>query len=158
MRYVIAKEGSRPVDPAVAEMMARELSLGLTRQSTFGQLKGRIEESRDHLTVLLKELKDTGKSVVGYGATSKSTTMTNYCGIGPDLIDFISDTTPTKQGKYSPGTHIPVLPYERFCERYPDYALLLAWNHAEEIVAKEQDFLRQGGRFITFVPNVGILN
>jgi methylation protein EvaC len=83
--------------------------------------------------------------------------MTNFCSIGPELIEFISDTTPTKQGKFSPGTHIPVRPYEEFADYYPDYALLLAWNHCEEILAKEQQFLKQGGKFITFVPQVGIV-
>ena len=83
--------------------------------------------------------------------------MTNFCSIGPELIEFISDTTPTKQGRFSPGTHIPVRPYEEFTTDYPDYALLLAWNHGEEILAKEEQFLKQGGKFITFVPQVGIV-
>jgi methylation protein EvaC len=83
--------------------------------------------------------------------------VTNFCGIGPDLIEFISDTTPGKQGRFSPGMHIPVVPYERFSERHPDYALLFAWNHAAEIVEKERAFREGGGRFIVYVPGVGIL-
>ena len=90
--------------------------------------------------------------MVGYGATSKSTTVTNYCGITPDHVEFISDTTPIKQGKLSPGAHIPVRPYEEFTRDYPDYALLFAWNHAAEIREKEQAFIAAGGRWLVYVP------
>lgn len=95
--------------------------------------------------------------MVGYAATSKSTTVTNYCGITPELVEFISDTTPIKQGKYSPGAHIPVLPYDKFKENYPSHALLFGWNHAEEIMAKEQAFRAAGGRWIVYVPKVQVL-
>ncbi len=88
----------------------------------------------------LEELKAQGRRVVGYGATSKSTTVTMYCGITPEHVEFISDTTPTKQGKFSPGAHIPVKPYDEFKKAYPDVALLFAWNHGEEIMAKETAF------------------
>ena len=84
--------------------------------------------------------------------------MTNYCGITSDLVEFISDTTPIKQGKFSPGTHIPVRPYTEFEAQPPDYALLFAWNHEREILAKERSFLDGGGRFIVYVPKVGILS
>ena len=95
--------------------------------------------------------------VAGYGATSKSTTILNYCGIGPDMVEYISDTTPIKQGKYSPGMHIPIKPYEFFLNDPPDIAILFAWNHAREIMAKEKAFISQGGRFISHVPHVGYL-
>ena len=156
MRYVIAREGERPVSATVLELQKHEESLGLGQLATFMALKDRIDTSSQKLVALLENLKSEGKRVVGYGATSKSTTVTNYAQIGQDLVEFISDTTPTKQGKFTPGMHIPVKPYQDFKASYPDYALLLAWNHGEEIIANEQDFLRQGGRFITFVPRVEI--
>jgi methylation protein EvaC len=106
----------------------------------------------------LANLKKQGKRVVGYGATSKSTTVLNYCGITPDLVEFISDTTPTKQGKYSPGMHIPVKPYDDFCSRYPDVALLFAWNHGEEIMGKEKNFSDAGGQWLVYVPEVRIFH
>ena len=106
---------------------------------------------------LLRDLQRRGRRVVGYAATSKSTTVTNYCGITPGLVEFISDTTPIKQGKFSPGAHIPVRPYEAFTARYPDYALLFGWNHAEEIMAKEQAFRAAGGKWIVYVPRVQVL-
>jgi methylation protein EvaC len=105
----------------------------------------------------LERLKGEGKSIVGYGATSKSTTVTNYCGITSAHLEFISDTTPIKQGKLSPGTHIPVRPYEEFIGNYPDYALLFAWNHGTEIREKEGAFVRSGGKWIMYVPKVEVI-
>ena len=106
---------------------------------------------------ILSKLRQDGNRVVGYGATSKSTTVTNYCGITPDLVEFISDTTPIKQGKYSPGAHIPVKHYSEFEKKYPDFALLFAWNHGEEIISKEVKFIKSGGKFISYVPKVHIV-
>jgi len=157
MRYVIAHKGARPVSQAVERQRAKEHSLGLHQPATYKHLSRNIERSRDELMKLLRELKHQGKRVVGYGATSKSTTVTNYCGITPDLVEFISDTTPIKQGKFSPGVHIPVKPYAEFASRYPDYALLFAWNHGEEIMAKEGAFVAAGGKWISYVPKVAVL-
>lgn len=103
------------------------------------------------------EKKKSGQRVVGYGATSKSTTVLNYCDIGPDLVEFISDTTPIKQGKFSPGVHIPIRPYEDFKKKYPENALLFAWNHKLEIMDKETDFMKTGGQWIVYVPEVEVL-
>jgi methylation protein EvaC len=157
MRYVLAKKGSRIVSPAVKEILQKEKSQGLDKPETYDQFKKNCEASKDALLNLLNKLKTEGKRVVGYGATSKSTTVMNYCGIGPEHIEFISDTTPIKQGKLTPGTHIPVKPYEDFCSNPPTYALLFAWNHATEIFEKEQTFKSRGGKWITFVPKVEVI-
>jgi methylation protein EvaC len=157
MRYMVANCGTRPISTAVGEQHAKEAALGLHRLSTYQTLRSNIERSRDALVKLLHDLKQQGKRVVGYGATSKSTTVTNYCGITSDLVEFISDTTPIKQGKFSPGAHIPVRPYEDFEADYPDYALLFAWNHAAEILAKEQNFRNAGGQWLVYVPRVEVL-
>jgi len=157
MRYVLALTGSRPVSRAVAAQRGKEEELGLGRRETYIAFRRNVERSRDQLMELLRGLKRNGKRVVGYAATSKSTTVINYCGITPALVEYISDTTPIKQGKYSPGAHIPVRPYEEFTARYPDYALLFGWNHAEEIMAKEQAFRTRGGKWIVYVPEVKIL-
>jgi methylation protein EvaC len=157
MRYVIARKGKRPVHPRVAERKGREEKLGLRRPETYDQLRRNVERSRDQLMELLNGLRRQGKRVVGYAATSKSTTVTNYCGITPEHLDYISDTTPIKQGKYSPGTHIPVRPNSVFQEHFPDYALLFGWNHAEEIMAKEQRFRAAGGKWIVYVPEVRVV-
>ena len=157
MRYVITRKGARPVSKNVHEYLEKEKAQGLDTPAVYDRFKRNCESSRDALVSILKDIKRQGKRVVGYAATSKSTTILNYCGIGSDLIDFISDTTPIKQGKYSPGAHIPVQPYKEFLAKYPDYALLFAYNHTKEIMAKEQNFIASGGKWIVYVPKVQVL-
>jgi methylation protein EvaC len=157
MRYVLAPKGRYPVAPAVPALLERERREGLHDARTYDRFRQSCERSKAALRALLDRLRDEKKRVVGYGATSKSTTVTNYCGIGPEHVEFISDTTPIKQGKLTPGAHIPVKPYAAFSAAPPDYALLFAWNHAAEIFEKEQAFKAGGGKWITFVPQVGIV-
>jgi methylation protein EvaC len=157
MRYVIAHKNELEVSDRVKDQQVKEKLLGLDKAETFKCLARHIERSRGELISVLQELKAEGESVVGYGATSKSTTVINYCGITPDLVRYISDTTPIKQGKYSPGGHIPIRPYESFCADYPDVALLFAWNHAEEIMSKEKRFLKSGGKWLTYIPKVEVI-
>lgn len=156
MRYVVAHKGARPISPNVAAQLQKEKALGLSDPKTYVQFRRNCEKSREDLRNILLKLKNEKKRVVGYAATSKSTTVTNYCAITPDLVEFISDTTPIKQGKFSPGTHIPVRPYDEFKSRYPDYSLLFGWNHAEEIAAKETEFRKAGGKWILYVPKVHV--
>jgi len=157
MRYVLAHKGAYPVDASVPHTLEKERALGLDHAHTFTAFRNNVERSRQDLVALLRGLKAKGKRIAGYGATSKSTTILNYCGVGPDLIDYISDTTPIKQGKFTPGQHIPVMPYAHFQQNPPDVAVLFAWNHAEEILAKEQAFTQSGGQWITHVPHPRIL-
>jgi hypothetical protein len=99
---------------------------------------------------MLGNLVRGGQRVAGYGATAKSTTLLNYCGIGPDLLDYVEDTTPAKLGRYTPGTHIPIVaPGER--ER-PDILMLLAWNYLPGVLRRERDWLAAGGRFLVPLP------
>ena len=156
MRYVLGHKGARPVSSAVAALRQREQVLALHRPETYDRFRGNVEKSRDSLMALLRQINHDGKRVVGYAATSKSTTVTNYCGITPDLVEFISDTTPMKQGKFSPGVHIPVLPHAEFKTRYPDFALLFGWNHAAEIKGNERAFVEAGGKWIEYVPTVRV--
>ena len=157
MRFVFARRGKRLVSKAVKECLAREEKQGLHLTSTFDQFRKNCEKSRDRLIEVLKREKKEDRRVVGYGATSKSATVLNYCNIGPDLIEFISDTTPVKQGKYSPGAHIPIKPYEEFQKNYPDKTLLFAWNHKDEIMEKETVFNEKGGQWIVYVPQVDVV-
>lgn len=157
MRYVLAHKGAYPVSERVTRILEHERAIGLDRLATFDTFRQNVERSRAELVALLTDLKRQGKRIAGYGATSKSTTILNYCGIGPELIEYISDTTPIKQGKYTPGMHIPVRPYDAFTASAPDYVVLFAWNHAEEIMAKEQQFMAAGGKWIVHVPTVQVL-
>lgn len=158
MRYFIAKQGSRAVSDNVRAVMESEERLGLSKPETFDTLRRNIEASRDSLLSLLQQIRDEqGEPVIAYGATSKSTTVLNYCGIGPDLIAFISDTTPIKQNKFSPGMHIPVLPPSEIEQNQPAYMLLFAWNHMTEIMNNEKDYNARGGKWIVYVPEVKVI-
>ena len=157
MRYIIARKGMYTVSKRVNMQLEKEKNMGLDKPETYKLFRKNCEHSRENLMDLLKDLKHQGKRIVGYAATSKSTTIINYCGMKTDLIEFISDTTPIKHGKFSPGAHIPVRPYEEFSKNYPDYALLFAYNHAKEIMAKEQKFVASNGKWITYVPKVQVL-
>lgn len=156
MRYIIARKGRRRVSERVKVLIAQEKEQGLMQETIYLRFAENVKKNKEDLLTLLKRIKEEGKSVVGYGATSKSTTVLNYCNIGPEYIEFISDTTPIKQGKYSPGVHIPVKSYENFKSQYPDYALLFAWNHGEEIMENEIEFKASGGKFIHYVDYVRI--
>lgn len=157
MRYVLARKGARLVHPSVAGILAEEKAAGLHLPETYEQFRQKCETSKRELVAILQAEKTAGKRVAGYGATSKSTTILNYCGIGPELVEFISDTTPIKQNKFSPGMHIPIKPYQAFVENYPDTALLFAWNHQAEIMEKEKGFTASGGKWIVHVPKVQVL-
>jgi methylation protein EvaC len=154
MRYSIGRPGSSPQTAAVAELFAHENTSGLHRPETFVRFRERVESTGRQLVARLTALVSEGKRVVGYGATSKSTTTINYFGLTPGLIEFICDTTPAKHGTFSPGAHIPVRPHTDFAARYPDRALLFLWNHAAEVRAKEQAFSNSGGRWILYVPHL----
>ena len=156
MRYIIGHKGERVISEDTKKQIAKESIWGLNKSNTYLKFKENCENSRIDLKKLLINLKEKNSRVVGYGATSKSTTILNYSDIGPDLIEYICDNTPIKQGKYSPGKHIPIVPIETFRENYPDYAVLFAYNHAKEIMEKEKDFIQKGGKWILYVPNIHV--
>jgi methylation protein EvaC len=154
VRYTVAREGARTPSPAIAELLDAERAADLIEWPTLQHFARKVADRADALVALLRDLKDAGKRVVGYGATAKSSTLMNYCGIGPDLVSSVYDNTPTKQGKYTPGSHIPVLGPDEFDKPYPDFALLFAWNHAAEIMARLRPFREAGGKWIMYVPDV----
>lgn len=157
MRYYLARPGAHEVRASVGKQLEMERELGLHKVETYRQFAISCEKSKKNLVELLQAIKKENKRVVGYAATSKSTTVLNYCNIGPDLIEYICDTTPLKQDKFSPGMHIPIKSHEEFQRDTPDYTVLFAWNHAEEIFSKEKSFEAHGGKWIVFVPEVEVL-
>ena len=157
MRYIVAHKDAKPVNKNVQKHLNFEIELGLTKQETYTKFGKSCEKYRNDLMSLLNDLKSQGKSIAGYAATSKSTTIINYCGITTEHLDCIYDTTPIKQGKFSPGAHIPVVDHVNFKNNYPDYALLFGYNHEKEIMAKEKEFMAQGGKWITYVPEVKVI-
>lgn len=154
MRYVIGRAGSRSTASRVSQLLEQERASGLHRPETFRAFRDRVTAIGVDLMARLRRCKAAGQRVVGYGATSKSTTTINFFGITADLVEFISDTTPAKHGTFSPGAHIPVRPHAEFSAPYPDRALLFLWNHAAEVRAKEVAFARNGGKWIVYVPSV----
>jgi len=117
----------------------------------------RAEETRKELPRLLRTLKEDGKKIVGYGAPAKATILLNYCSIDNSILDFITDTTPFKQGKFIPGVRIPIVAPEEFRKIVPDFALLLAWNFKDEIIDKDREYLKSGGKFIVPFPEPKIV-
>ena len=156
LRYVVARHGSRAPAASVAQQLDAERLAGLGDPERYVRFRRDCEAARDELVDALRRLRADGRRVAGYAATSKSTTVLNYAGIGPELIAYIADSTPAKHGTTTPGTHIPVVPVEHFHRRPPDCAVLFAWNHAAEIYAKERAFVDGGGKWITFVPTVSM--
>jgi methylation protein EvaC len=153
MRYWIGR-GSRPASRRLAELIEQERASGLHRRDTLDAFRARVLATGEALMACLRSCKAQGLRVVGYGATSKSTTTINFFGITPALVEFISDTTPAKHGTFTPGAHIPVRPHEEFAAHYPERALLFSWNHAAEILNKERAFAASGGRWIVYVPEL----
>jgi methylation protein EvaC len=156
MRYTLARSGRHPIAPGVPALLETEKLKGFDQPATYDRFRLACEASRANLVGLLETLRRDHKRVTGYGATSKSTTVINYCGLGPDHLEFITDTTPLKQGRFTPGMHIPVKSPQAFAQEPPDYALLFAWNHLAEILAKERAFTERGGKWITYVPRVEV--
>jgi methylation protein EvaC len=157
VRYTLARAGARRTDPSVDRLLAAEDAVGLADPEVLRDFAATVTRIGADLVGLLRSLKDSGRTVAGYGATAKSATVTNFCGIGPDLVPYVCDSTPAKQHRLSPGVHIPVRPPAAFSDPYPDYALLFAWSHAEEIMAKEQEFRDSGGQWILYVPHVRVI-
>ena len=156
MRYTLARKGKYPKTAEISKLMHREKAQKLNNIASWKKFASKVAASKKQLMALLNKLKKEKKRVVGYGATSKSTTVINYCGITPDLVKCIYDTTPLKIGKFSPGEHIPISDYGLFAQDSSRHVLLFAWNHKKEIMEKEQQFLKSGGKFITYVPQVTV--
>ncbi len=150
------KGGPRPIGASVAEAVANEKRLGLDRAGTFERFAERVETLKLELGSRLRGLKAAGHSIAGFGAPAKATTLMYHFDIGPNVIDYIVDDSPLKQGLFTPGLHIPVLPTEQMYARRPDYMIVLAWNFARPIMEKHAAFRDQGSHFIVPLPNVEI--
>jgi hypothetical protein len=158
LRGVVQRAGGpRPVGESVAEAVHQEQSLGLDRAETLRAFAGHINNIKNELTGLLRDLKQQGKRIAAFGAPAKATTLLYHFGFEPGIIDFIVDDSPLKQGLYSPGMHIPVVPSSELYARKPDYVVILAWNFAQPIIDKHAAFRAQGGRFIVPLPKVEVI-
>ena len=158
IRFYVAREESKyKISKSVKKIYKSELNKRLDKFDTYKRFSYRVQGSKKKLIKLLKNLKKKGKKVISYGATYKSATVFNYCNINSSLIDFVIDTTKNKQGKYTPGKHLLIKPPCDMVKEKIDYAFLGAWNFAKEIMEKEKIFIKNGGKFITHVPEIKII-
>ena len=155
--YAQKAGGPRPRGAAVDALIERERSLGLDKPETFTAFADKLARLRAELHAALGEIKAAGKRVAGYGAPAKATTLMYHFGLGPETIDFIVDDNALKQGLFSPGLHIPIVAAEALAESRPDHLLVLAWNFARPIMAKNKAFHDAGGRFIVPLPTLEII-
>ena len=138
-------------------ILAAEEQAGLRTMGVYQQFQARADAIKDGLVSFLVDQKRAGRKVAAYGAAAKGNTLLNYAGIKPDLLPFVCDAAPSKQGKFLPGSHIPIRAPEALIENKPDLVMILPWNIADE-VTRQHDYIRQwGGRFVVAVPEIRII-
>jgi len=151
-----ASEAGSP-DPSIEATLANEAAAGLSSFSTYVAFSARAAKVRREVREMLAALKAAGHRVAAYGAPAKGSTLLEYCGLGPDALVWIADKSPLKQGRYTPGSHIPIVPAERLLEEQPDEVLLLAWNFVDEVLAQQAEYRARGGKFILPLPEVHVV-
>ena len=138
------------------EMKQRERAAGFDRIETYRNFEEQVKETKRKLLAFLIEAKREGKTVAGYGAPGKGNTLLNYCGIRTDFIDYTVDRNPYKQGKFLPGTHIPIFHPDKIRETRPDYLFILPWNFKDEIMQQMAGIREWGGKFVVPIPEVTV--
>ena len=156
LRIFAQREAGAVRQPSVLQMLEEEShwAMDATFYQTFGDKVARL---RRDLLALLKDLKGQGKRIAVYGASAKGSTLLNYFGIGRETLDYVADRSTVKQGKYTPGTHLPILSPAKLLEDMPDYVLLLTWNFVDEILAQQAEYRARGGQFIVPIPELRVV-
>ena len=152
-----SENAAQPVTDRVHNLRQREIGDGFLTPERYRAFSGQVKATKRRLLAFLIDAKERGKKVVGYGAPGKGNTLLNYCGIRTDFLDFTVDANPYKQGKFTPGTRIPILAPERIREARPDYVLILPWNLKDEITAQLGYVREWGGKFVVPIPEVRVL-
>lgn len=142
----------------VSDVLEREIAGGLTGTDVYSDFQSRCETVKDDLLKFLLDAKANGKTVAAYGAAAKGNTLMNFAGIRPDLVRFVCDAAPSKQGRFMPGNHIPILAPNALSEYKPDYVLILPWNIRDEIVSTQGHIAEWGGRFAVAVPEMTVID
>ncbi len=150
------EDDSKPVTDRIAAFKDREIAFGLDQLDTYANFTEQVKETKRKLMEFLITAKQKGKTIAGYGAPGKGNTLLNYCGIRTDFLDYTVDRNPYKQGKYTPGTHIPILDPEQIRLTQPDYLLILPWNVKDEIMNQVSYIREWGGQFVVPIPEVKV--
>jgi SAM-dependent methyltransferase len=145
-------ESVKDVSRRVTELLAEEAAWGVSTLEPYRAFAERVTEIKRGLREMLSQLKASGKRIAAYGASAKGSTLLNYCGIGPETLDFVVDRSTVKQGKFTPGTRLRIHSPEKLLEEMPEYTLLLTWNFADEILRQQAEYRARGGKFIVPVP------
>ena len=148
---------SKPVSTRLADLRNRELALGLHQMNAYSSFDEQVKATKRNLLDFLIQARRAGKKIAGYGAPGKGNTLLNYCGIRTDFLEFTVDRNPYKQGKFLPGTHVPIFPVEKIDETNPDYLLILPWNFKDEIIKQMARIRNWGGQFVIPIPNVQVI-
>jgi hypothetical protein len=156
--YGCHADDQRAVTTAVQESLTEELNHGLQKLSTYQAFQTCADRVKIDLLFYLIEQKRADKVVAAYGAAAKGNTLLNYAGIKTDLLTYVCDAAPSKQGKYMPGSHIPILEPAMLREKRPDIVLILPWNIAEEVVEQNAYVREWGGEFVTAIPKIRVIN
>ena len=157
LRLFAGHTGTHAVETSVTELRAEEKRKGVDSIACYQGFAEQVHNLKRELVELLAGLKREGKSIAAYGASAKGSTLLNYYGIGPETLAFVVDRSTYKQGRLTPGTHVPILPPEELRRRQPDYTLLLTWNFADEILAQQTAYREAGGKFIVPIPKVKVV-
>jgi SAM-dependent methyltransferase len=143
--------------PGVEAALVEESAWGVDKLSSYRSFAQRVDHLKANLLRVLEQARGAGKRVAAYGAAAKGTVLLNYCGVGPETLEFVADRSPHKQGRYMPGVRILIQPPEKLLETMPDYVLLLVWNIADEVLEQQSEYRRRGGKFIIPIPEVRIV-
>jgi SAM-dependent methyltransferase len=157
LRLFAGHTGKHPVEASVTKLLAEEKQKGVASLAGYEGFASQVHAVKKELAELLARLKKEGKRVAAYGASAKGSTLLNFFGVGAGDLDFVVDRSTYKQGRLTPGTHLPILPPEELLKRQPDYTLLLTWNFADEILAQQKAYRDAGGKFIVPIPKVKVV-
>ncbi|MGD8963268.1 MAG: SAM-dependent methyltransferase, partial [Desulfobacterales bacterium] len=151
------EDNSKPITKAVAGLLKKETAKGMLKLDYYQNVQQKADKVKYELLEFLIEQKIRGKKVVAYGAAAKGNTLLNYCGVKRDLIEFVVDASPHKRGKFTPGSHIPIVSPSALIKYQPDWVVIFPWNIANEVIRQQGSVRDWGGKFVVAVPELELL-